>query len=136
MFKKIPATSVASYFDAIPPDRQELVRFLHEFIQNAAPSLKAHFAHNMLGYGSFPWRNTRKEPITWPVVALANQKNYVSIYVCSVVDGKYVAETYAKELGKASVGKSCIRLKKLTDVNLPVLKKIIQTAARNPGLTK
>lgn len=134
MFKKTKATTVTGYLDSMPDDRQELIRFLHTFIQKAAPSLKAHFAYNMLGYGSFPYRNYKHEPITWPVIALANQKNYVSIYVCSIVDGKYLAETYKAQLGKVSVGKSCIRFKKLEDVNLPVLQKVIQTAAKHPGL--
>lgn len=133
MFKKVKATTVATYLNAVPDDRQELIHFLHTFIQKAAPKLKPHFAYNMLGYGSFPYRNHKHEPITWPVVSLANQKNYVSIYVCSVVDGKYIAETYKNELGKVSVGKSCIRFKKLEDVNLPLLKKVLQTAAKHPG---
>jgi hypothetical protein len=60
----------------------------------------------------------------------------VSLYVCSIIDGEYVAEKYKKVLGKVSVGKSCIRFKKLEDVNLPVLKKVIQLAAKKPGLTK
>ena len=59
----------------------------------------------------------------------------MSIYVCAVVEGKYLAETYAKELGKVSVGKSCIRFKKLEDVHLPTLKKLIVLAAENPGLS-
>ncbi len=135
MFKKTKATTVIGYLKDVPKERQELIHFLHGFIQKAAPSLKAHFAYNMLGYGSFPWRNYKHEPITWPVVAMANQKNYVSIYVCCVVDGKYLAETYKEQLGdKVSVGKSCIRFKKLEDVHLPTLKKVIQTAAKHPGL--
>jgi hypothetical protein len=118
----------------VPAERRGLIRTLHAFIQKAAPSLKPHFAYNMLGYGSFPYRNYKHEAITWPVISLANQKNYVSIYVCAVVDGKYVAETYAERLGKVSVGKSCIRFKKLEDVHLPTLKKVIQIAAKHPGL--
>ncbi len=134
MFKKIKATSVASYLDAVPSERQEIIRFMHGFIQKAAPKLKPHFAYNMLGYGSFPYKNHKNETVMWPTVALANQKQYVSVYICSVIDGKYVAETHKQELGKVSVGKSCIRFKKLEDVNLPVLKKVIQTAAKRPGL--
>lgn len=134
MFKRVKAVSVASYLDSVPPERQELIRFLHDFIRKAAPKLKSHFAYNMLGYGSFPYKNSKNVTLMWPVVSLANQKNYVSIYVCSVIDGKYLAETHKRELGKVNVGKSCIRFKKLEDVNLPTLKKVIQTAARHPGL--
>jgi uncharacterized protein YdhG (YjbR/CyaY superfamily) len=134
MFKSTDAKTVAQYLNAVPADRKELIEFLHEFIQKAAPSLKPHFASNMLGYGSFPYKNYKNEEIEWPIIALANQKNYVSIYVCAVDNGTYVAETFAKDLGKASVGKSCIRFKKIEDVHLPTLKKVIAFAAKHPGL--
>jgi hypothetical protein len=69
------------------------------------------------------------------VIALANQKNYISLYVCALDKGQYIAEKHKKELGKVSVGKSCIRFKKIEDINLPVLKKVLQLAAKSPGLT-
>lgn len=134
MFKSTKATTVKEYLAAVPKERQELINFLHDFIQKAAPKLESHFAYNMLGYGSFPYKNYKKELITWPVIALANQKNYVSVYVCAVDNGEYLAEKHKKELGKVSVGRSCIRFKKPEDVNLPVLKKVIQAAAKKPGL--
>lgn len=134
MFKSVKAKTVAQYLAAVPADRKELVEFLHTFIQKTAPNLKVHFAYNMLGYGAFPYRNYKGEQIDWPVISLANQKGYVSVYVCAVHEGKYVTETFAKELGKVDVGKSCIRLKKLEDVHLPTLKKVIQFAAKHPGL--
>ena len=134
MFKPTKAKTVQQYLAAVPKERQETMRFLHDLIQQTAPSLKPHFAYNMLGYGSFPYKNYKKELISWPVVALANQKNYISLYVCAVIKEKYVAETYKKELGKVSVGKSCIRFKKLEDINLPVLKKVLRLASKTPGL--
>jgi hypothetical protein len=51
-----------------------------------------------------------------------------------VVDGEYVAEKYKEKLGKVSVGKSCIRFKKLEDLNLETFKKVIKEAASHPGL--
>lgn len=134
MFKSTKAKTVSQYLAAVPADRKELVEFLHQFIQAAAPSLKPYFASNMLGYGSFPWRNYKKEDIEWPIIALANQKNYVSIYVCAIDHGTYIAEKFAKDLGKVDVGKSCIRFKKIENIHLPTLKKIIQFAVKHPGL--
>lgn len=134
MFAKNTATTVKEYIDNIPAERQDAIKFLHEFIQKTAPKLKPHFAYNMLGYGSFKYRNYKKELVDWPTVALANQKNYISVYVCAVEDGKYVAEKNASKLGKVSVGRSCIRIKKLEDVNLEELKKVIQAAEKSPGL--
>ncbi|MGE4158612.1 MAG: iron chaperone [Planctomycetota bacterium] len=135
MFKKTKAKTVRDYLDAVPEGRQETVRALHAFIQKAAPKLKPHFSYNMIGYGAFKYRNYKNEIIDWPVVALANQKQYVSVYVCAIVDGKYVAEKHKKELGpKVKVGKSCISFKKLEDINLPVLGKVLKKAAKKPGL--
>jgi len=134
MFKPTKATNVKEYIAAVPKEHKALIEYIHKFIQKAAPKLKAHFAYNMLGYGSFPYKNHRKELVNWSVIALANQKNYVSLYVCAVENGQYIAEKNKKELGKVSVGKSCIRFKKIEDLNLPVLKKVIQMAAKNPGL--
>lgn len=134
MFKPSEAKSIAGYLAAVPDDRKGIVQYLHEFIQVAAPALTPHFASNMLGYGSFTYLNNKKEPLPWPVIALANQKNYVSVYICSIVDGQYLPEKFAIELGKVSVGKSCIRIKKLEDVDLPTLKKVIKLATEHPGL--
>ncbi len=134
MFKPVKANSVATYLAQIPVERKELMLFLHAFIKKTVPTLKPCFAYNMLGYGSFPYVNYKKEVVDWPVIALANQKNYVSLYVCAVKEGEYLAEKYKVELGKVSVGKSCIRIKKLEDVNLSVLKKVLQLGAKFPGL--
>lgn len=134
MFKDVKANTVDEYLKSIPVERKDTVNYLHQFIQAAAPSLKPFFAYNMLGYGKFKYKNYKNEIIDWPIIALANQKNYVSVYVCSVDSGQYVAEKFADELGKVSVGKSCIRFKKLEDVNEGMLKRVIQFAASNPGL--
>ncbi len=134
MFKPVNAKSVKEYLGALPPERREPIEFLHKFIQKTVPSLKSHFAYNMLGYGSFPYVNYKKENIEWPVVALASQKQYMSLYVCAVHDGKYLAETHKKDLGKVSVGKSCIRFKKLEDLNLKTVATVLKAAAKKPGL--
>ena len=60
MFKPVKATTVQEYLDSVPAERKELILFLHNFIQKTVPSLKPHFAANMLGYGSFPYRNYKK----------------------------------------------------------------------------
>lgn len=134
MFKPIKAKSVTEYLAAVPKERKEAILFLHTFIQKSAPKLKSYFAYNMLGYGKFKYTNYKKDVFDWPIVALASQKNYISLYVYAVEGSEYLAEKYKNELGKVSVGKSCIRFKKLEDVILPELKKVLQKAAKMPGL--
>ena len=134
MFKPVKAKSIKEYFDMLPEVRREPLEFLHKFIQKVAPSLKPTFAYNMPGYGSFKYKNYKKEIIDWPTIALASQKNYMSLYVCAVDNGEYLAEKYKKDLGKVSVGRSCIRFKKLDDLNLKTLEKVIKLAEKSPGL--
>lgn len=135
MFKPVKATTLEEYFDNLPPERREIMEAIQKLIQETAPSLKPNFIYNMPGYGSFKYKSYKKEIIDWPTISLASQKNYVSLYVCSVKDGEYIAEKHKNELGKVSVGKSCIRFKKLEDLNLEGLKKVIKLAEETPGLS-
>lgn len=134
MFKPVKAKSSQEYFNTLPEERKEIMEFLNNFIKTNAPSLKPNFLYNMPGYGSFKYKNYKKEIIDWPTIALASQKNYISLYLCAVDKNGYIAEQYKNDLGKVSVGKSCIRFKKLEDLNLDTLKKIIKLAEKSPGL--
>lgn len=134
MFKAVAAKTVDEYINNLDPERKKIVLFIHDFIQKVSPSLKPHFAYNMLGYGSFKYSNYKKDIIDWPTISLASQKNYISLYVCSLENGEYIAEKYKKDLGKVNVGRSCIRFKKIEDLKLDALEKIIKKAAENPGL--
>lgn len=134
MFKAVKATSVKEYFDMLPKERREPMEYLHNFIKKTAPKLKSHFAYNMLGYGNFKYKNYKKETIDWPIIALASQKNYISLYICAVDKDGYIAEKYKQALGKVSVGRSCIRFKKINDLNLTTLGRVIKLAEKSPGL--
>lgn len=134
MFKKVKADSVATYLAALPAERQAALKALDAFIRKTVPKLKRHFAYNMIGYGSFKYLNYKKEVIDWPTIAMASQKQAISIYVCALEEGKYIAEKHKKELGKVKVGKSCISLKKLEDLDLLGFAKVLRLAAKNPGL--
>lgn len=135
MFKPVKAKTAKEYFAALPEERRKPMKFMDGFIRKAAPSLKPNFLYNMPGYGTFKYKGYKGAILDWPVIALASQKQYISLYVCAVIDGKYVAESHKKELGKVSVGKSCIRFKKVEDLDLDGLKKVIRLAAKKPGLT-
>ena len=134
MFKPTKAKTLREYIDAVPEGRRETIVALHEFIQKAVPKLKPHLTSSMIGYGSFLYKTSKNQSGTWPVVALANQKQYISVYVCAIANGQYIAEKHKQELGKVKVGRSCISFKKLEDLNLPALKKVLKEAEKHPGL--
>ncbi len=134
MFAGNDASTIKEYIQNVSQDRKDIIIFLDKFIQKAVPDLKPYFATNMLGYGKFQYLDSKKKSQSWPVVALANQKNYISIYVCAIDKQEYLAEKFQDELGKVSVGRSCIRLKKLEDLNLNTLEKVLKLSEKSPGL--
>src|SRR4051794_2453354 len=65
----------------------------------------------MLGHGLMPYRpRSARTTTTVPLIALAAQKRHLSLYVCAVVDGGYIAEQRADRLRQGSCGQSCIPL--------------------------
>ncbi|MEO6671207.1 MAG: DUF1801 domain-containing protein [Ferruginibacter sp.] len=134
MFAKNAASTVEEYLALVPDDRRKEFDFLHDFIQKTVPNCKPHFASNMIGYGSFYYLDSKKQKKAWPIISLANQKNYISIYVCTIVEDKAAAEKYKKDLGKLSKGVTCIRFKKLEEINLETLKIVLKLAGKNPGV--
>lgn len=133
MFKPVKAKNEKEYIDSIDEPRKSQIIELDKFIKKSVPKLKPVFAYNMLGYGMFHYKTKSGSEGEWPVIALASQKNYISVYVCAVKDGKYIAESNKEKLGKVSVGKSCIRFKRIEDVNLKELERVIKEAEKSPG---
>ncbi len=132
---KVAADTREEYL-AAAGEREPSLLAVDKVIKEAAPSLgPVYYKTNtmtMLGYGLVPYQSTAmKEPALWPIVALANQKNYMALYISAVdADGKYVAEKNAERLGKVSCGRSCIRFKKLEDINLDVVRELVADVAK------
>lgn len=134
MFAKNAAKSVKEYLTLVPNDRKATIDFLHDFIQKAVPKLKPYYASNMIGYGSFYYLDSKKQKNDWPIISLANQKNYITIYVCALVEDKAAVEKYNQKLGKLSKGISCIRFKKIEEIDLETLKTVLKLAEKKPGV--
>ncbi|MGW4369953.1 DUF1801 domain-containing protein [Nocardia takedensis] len=125
----IPEAEFERFLAGTGPRAKEL-RALDAVIRSSAPGFEPVLfdgsGPTMLAYGLLPYRSkSAKETTRWPVVSLAPRKNYVSLYLAAIVDGQYVAETHADRLGKVDCGKSCIRFKKLSDLNLDTLREIL-----------
>ena len=119
----------AQYIANLPPDRRETVQALDRAIRRAAPELKPHIYFRMLGYGPYKHVTSSGGECDWCAVALASQKNYFSLYLCASDEGQYLAEENRKRLGKVSVGRSCVRFKKLQDLDLKVAMELVKKTA-------
>jgi hypothetical protein len=84
----------------------------------------------MIGYGKMPYETKSGRKGDWCVLGLASQKNYISIYSCAMDDGEYLAEKYADRLGKASIGRSCIRYRKLEDIPWKALEQVLKESQK------
>ena len=120
------------YLDALDRDRRAEVERLDALIREALPDAEPGVGHGMLGYGPYHYRYASGREGNWMLVGLASNKNYISLYVTATVDDRYLAETFKPRLPKASIGKSCIRIKRVSDVDPEVLAELLRAAAANP----
>lgn len=134
MFKPTSAKSPDEYIAMIDEPRRQDIETLHALIQKTIPKLKPRILYGMIGYGTYRYRYASGREGDWCLVALASQKNYISVYVSCEQNGTYLAEEYKDKLPKASIGKSCIRFKKLSDIDLTVLTEIIKKAKKIGGM--
>ncbi len=123
---------IEEWFAAAGPREAELRR-VDELVTAAAPGIDRQLvpvgSKEMLGYGLRPYRPRSARTTTmWPVISLAPQKRHLSLYVSAVVDGEYVAEARAGQLGSVSCGKSCIRFTSLDAVDTRALRALVTDA--------
>ena len=58
----------------------------------------------MIGYGQFHYRTKSGARVAWPVIGVALQKNYISVYFAIAVDDKPVVDPYVGKLGELRSG--------------------------------
>jgi hypothetical protein len=79
-----------------------------------------------IGYGSDTMKYADGTTREFYQIGLSANKTGISVYILGIEDKKYLAETYGKDLGKASVTGYCIRFKTLKDININVLEAAIR----------
>jgi hypothetical protein len=124
-------TTPTEYLAQLPDDRRADIKALHTAIRAAAPRLKPHVAYGgtMIGYGPYHYRYATGREGDCPIVAVSSRAQYISLYVSGQRGGKAIAEAAKSRLGKVSVGKVCIRFKKLAALNLPVAMELVREAS-------
>lgn len=138
MFKPTEAKTPEEYINLIEdPKRKEDIIILDKLIRKIAPKLEPHIISGMIGYGTFRYKYASGREGDWSKVLLASQKNYISVYACATEGDKYIAEDYKhslpakagkSKLSKVNIGKSCIRFKKIEDIDIKILEELITKA--------
>ncbi|MEK6334573.1 MAG: DUF1801 domain-containing protein [Acidobacteriota bacterium] len=81
---------------------------------------------SIVGFGVSHYKYASGREGDWPVIAFSPRKQNLTLYVAA---GLQDADLL-KKLGTHSVGKGCLYIKRLSDVDPPTLKKVIQAAAK------
>lgn len=102
-------------------DSFELLRFMEKVTGYEAKM----WGPSMIGYGSYHYKSERsRQEGDWPLVGFSPRKAAISLYVYSGCAGQ---EEMLQELGKFKMGKACIYVNKLSDINMDVLEKLIRS---------
>jgi hypothetical protein len=120
------------YFAALAEPRRGELRALHALIRESAPDLAPTMEFGMPGYGRYHYRYASGREGDAATVSLASRKKYISLYVSCVAGDRYLPELFADRLTGASVGKSCVRFARLSDVDTEVLAELLRAAAETP----
>ena len=119
--------------DTLDEPRRSETRRLHDLIRSTAPELEPFVMGKMIGYGPYHYRYATGREGDSAVVSVASQKRHISLYVsCADADG-YLAERYRDRLPKADIGKGCVRIKKVGDLDQEARRDLIRKAARMGG---
>ena len=118
------------------PKRSEMQE-LHSFILQVLPGCKLWFldgknsenktvSNPNIGYGFQTMTYADGTTREFYQIGLSANKTGISVYILGIADKKYLAQTYGKKLGKASVTGYCIKFTTLKEINLDILEEAIQ----------
>ena len=136
---------IKQYIASQPEPKRSDMQALHQHILQVLPNCKLWFldgknsegqvvSNPNIGYGLYtiPYANGKTRDFYQ--IGLSANTTGISVYLLGLTDKKYLAKTYGKMLGNASVSGYCIKFKTLKDINLGSLEAAIRytVAATNP----
>ena len=129
MKRRTNAATPADYIAGVDEKRRPHIQRLHDLVREVAPELEPTMEFGMLGYGKLHYRYASGREGDWLKIGIASNKQYISLYCCAADDRGCVAERYRERLPKANIGKSCVRFKRLDDLDEDVLRQLIRDCA-------
>ncbi len=124
---------IASHAEPKRSDMQEL----HRMIQEVKPGCKLWFldgtdgekktvSNPNIGYGLQTLKYAGGKTREFYQVGFSANTTGISVYILGLDDKTYLAKTYGKKIGKASVTGYCIKFKSLKDIKVDVLEDAVR----------
>jgi hypothetical protein len=117
-------TSVAEFLAGVADEQRradaETVCALMKDVTGAEPVM---WGSSIVGFGTYHYVYATRREGDWPAVGLSPRKQNLTVYISAGFDG------YAdllRRLGNHSTGKSCLYVKRLSDVDMDVLRQLVK----------
>ena len=126
---KETGSSVDDFINSVKDERQRTDSFIIlKLMQNASKEKPKMWGSSMIGFGNKIYKSpaTGRE-VEWFKIGFSPRKANISLHLVLDIK-KYAAEL--KKLGKHKTGVGCLYINKLDDVDVKVLEKLINTAAK------
>lgn len=119
--------SVEDFINAIPDERKrEDSKELLKIYKEATGENPSMWGTSIIGYGLYHYKSERsRQEGDWPLAGFSPRKQNLTIYIMNGLE-KY-KELY-KKLGKCKTSVGCLYIKRLSEVDLDVLREIIKVS--------
>jgi hypothetical protein len=128
---------IKKYITSQPEPKRSDMQALHRIILDVVPACKLWFldgknsenktvSNPNIGYGLQTIKYANGKTREFYQVGISANKTGISVYIIGIKDKKYLARTYGKKLGNASVSGYCIKFKTLKDINIDILVEAIR----------
>ena len=135
---------IKKYITSQPEPKRSDMQELHGIILQAMPKCKLWFldgkddkgkivSNPNAGYGSYNIKYADGTTREFYQIGLSANTTGISVYIMGIKDKKYLANTYGKNLGKASVTGYCIKFKTIKDINVDILQEAIRDGVEITG---
>ena len=128
---------IEKYITSQPESKRSDMRELHRLTLQVSPECKLWFSDGKdsknktvsnptIGYGLHTIKYADGKTKEFFQIGMSANTTGISVYILGLKDKTYLAKTYGKTLGKASVTGYCIRFKTLKDIDVDALEQAIR----------
>lgn len=122
------SASVAAFLAVIDdPQQRSDARKIAALMRAASGSRAKMWGTSIVGFGSYHYKYASGREGDWPVVGFSPRKQNLSLYIMA---GFSQFDALLAKLGKHKVGKSCLYIRRLADVDEKVLRKLVDASIK------
>ena len=118
--------SVASFIKGVDEERRQDCSTLVRIMKDAVGAPATMWGTNIVGFGTYELKYASGKTADWPIIGFSPRKQDLTLYVGRGIDG-----TLLKALGKHKLSGGCLHIKRLSDVDLAVLEKVVSASVKD-----